>query len=214
MTTKQSLHRRIVLSLNRCWVPLGTLTPEVALKNICKGTMRGMDIEYNYLPTGELDLASPKHIQPTDWNDWVKLPARPHDLFVRTPHSIVRVPTVVICAEYGKIPHKKLKMNAQNAYDRFGGICAYSGKKISRKQATLDHVFPRSRGGKNDWSNVVLCDKEINFLKADRTPEEAGMKMFYRPSVPGAVPAVVAIREMRNQDWALFMLHSKNITTT
>jgi len=209
-----SLHRSIVLTLNRCWVPLGTLTPEVALKNLFKGTVKGMDIEYGRLETGELDLSAPLKIQPTDWPEWAKLNVRDYDLFIQTSRISIRVPTVVICSEYGKIPSKKLKMNAQNAYDRFQGICAYSGKKLTRKRATLDHVTPRSRGGKNDWSNIVLCDRDINFMKADRTPEEAGLKLLYRPSVPGAVPAVIAIKEMRHQDWSLFMMHGKNVETT
>lgn len=64
-------------------------------------------------------------------------------------------------------------------------LCRYCGKEVRRTarrlfvfRATLDHVIPRSRGGSNDRENLVTCCQPCNDLKADRTPEEAGMPLL------------------------------------
>ena len=64
---------------------------------------------------------------------------------------------------------------------RDGGKCLYCGQRFDSQELTLDHVIPRSRGGPNSWSNLVSCCKKDNLRKADRTPEEAGMKLIRRP---------------------------------
>lgn len=60
---------------------------------------------------------------------------------------------------------------------RDGFCCMYCGNPAS----TIDHVFPVSRGGGNTWLNLVAACSACNRLKADRTPEEAGMPLL-RPS--------------------------------
>jgi hypothetical protein len=58
--------------------------------------------------------------------------------------------------------------------------CGYCG----RRATTIDHVLPRSRGGKNTWSNCVAACFACNQKKADRTPAEAGMRLDITPSEP------------------------------
>lgn len=55
-------------------------------------------------------------------------------------------------------------------------MCVYCQKKPSN---TVDHVFPRSRGGSNNEANLVGCCLKCNEFKGDRTPKEAGMKIHY-----------------------------------
>lgn len=59
-------------------------------------------------------------------------------------------------------------------------ICQYCGETGS----TYDHILPQSRGGENTWLNLVAACTTCNGLKADRTPEEAGMKLIREPFVP------------------------------
>nr|WP_239476642.1 HNH endonuclease [Nocardia arizonensis] len=49
---------------------------------------------------------------------------------------------------------------------------------------TVDHIRPRSRGGPNTWANLVACCAPCNTAKADRTPEEAGMRLLWQPKAP------------------------------
>ena len=56
--------------------------------------------------------------------------------------------------------------------------------KCTADKLTIDHVIPRSRGGKNDWLNLVTACKKCNQKKGNKTPEEAGMPLLKKPIVP------------------------------
>jgi hypothetical protein len=68
--------------------------------------------------------------------------------------------------------------------DRY--ICAYCGNQYKNGNITIDHIMPRSRGGKHVWMNAVSACKSCNHRKAARTPEEANMPLLYVPYVPNA----------------------------
>lgn len=59
--------------------------------------------------------------------------------------------------------------------------CAYCGHFAA---TTMDHVLPRSRGGPTSWKNAVAACEPCNARKGNRTPEEAGMPLLFRPYVP------------------------------
>ena len=56
---------------------------------------------------------------------------------------------------------------------------------------TFDHVLPRSKGGKTIWSNIVTACSICNRKKANRTPQEAGMKLLKAPVQPSATPVLI-----------------------
>jgi 5-methylcytosine-specific restriction endonuclease McrA len=58
--------------------------------------------------------------------------------------------------------------------------CAYCGRFAN----TIDHVQPRSRGGRDSWENLVACCLRCNNVKGDRTPEEMGWQLLRRPAAP------------------------------
>jgi len=60
-------------------------------------------------------------------------------------------------------------------------LCAYCGKPGA---STMDHVVPRSRGGRGEWLNAVAAHSECNEKKGSRTPEEAGMPLLWQPWIP------------------------------
>jgi 5-methylcytosine-specific restriction endonuclease McrA len=59
--------------------------------------------------------------------------------------------------------------------------CQFCGAVFPSSELTLDHVVPRSRGGRSSWENLVACCYRCNNSKGDRTPEEAGLKLARRP---------------------------------
>jgi hypothetical protein len=69
-------------------------------------------------------------------------------------------------------------------YKRDRGRCGYCGKDIPQKEATIDHILPKSRGGKTTWKNVVLACKDCNSKKDNMTPDEAGMRLLIKPYNP------------------------------
>lgn len=90
-------------------------------------------------------------------------------------------PLIIRLLNYIKYHTKKLKINRNRIFKRDNHQCVYCG---SRKDLTLDHVIPKSRGGTNDWTNLVTSCSRCNVKKADRTPEEAKMKMSHKPYEP------------------------------
>ena len=76
-----------------------------------------------------------------------------------------------------------------NLFDRDGRRCQYCGRTEAEARRagvrlTRDHVMPLSRGGRDEWRNVVTACETCNNRKADRTPEEAGMPLLSEPRTP------------------------------
>lgn len=91
-------------------------------------------------------------------------------------------PTIIRLNKWVYIPHRKsMPLTRHNIYKRDGHACAYCG---SGKTLTLDHVVPKSRGGKNTWENLVTCCAKCNGKKDNMTPQEAGMVLRVKPAVP------------------------------
>ena len=79
------------------------------------------------------------------------------------------------------MPRTPLRLSRRNIFLRDEHTCQYCG---SRKDLTLDHVLPRSRGGTSTWENLVACCRECNLAKGRRTPEEAKMPLRRQPVRP------------------------------
>lgn len=56
--------------------------------------------------------------------------------------------------------------------ERDGPICVYSERGLSNSEIAIDHIVPIAKGGTNDPSNLVVCDRVINGLKTDRTIDD------------------------------------------
>lgn len=188
------LHKATVLVLNRNWQAVDVKTPADAFCMMAAGTATA------------LDIAGGANMNPTKWNEWLQLPVRESDNAVWTVHGPVRVPTVLVLARYDKVPKRRPKLSGKGIWERDGGVCQYTGKKLAREEGNIDHIMPRSRGGKTTWDNCVLADKRINSRKADRTPEEVGLKLVRKPSPPREMPATYYIRNTHGvQDWEMFL---------
>lgn len=198
-----------VLVLNRAWIPIGTCTVKKALEdmNSSKNPKKSLKIEYFKDSQGNYSFENPTEIIPLGWNEWITLPPREFDQeSIHTVKMELRIPTVIIVgSNYNQMPVKTFRPTKKNIYDHYGGKCAYTGKSLTYKGMTLDHIIPRSRGGQNTWNNLVPCDGVINRLKADKTPEEAGLKLKYKTSEPKPVPAHVLIKSVICQDWNIFL---------
>jgi 5-methylcytosine-specific restriction endonuclease McrA len=72
-------------------------------------------------------------------------------------------------------------VNRREVLRRDKHTCQYCG---STKHLTLDHVIPRSKGGKHSWDNVVIACEQCNSRKGDRTPSQAGMILRTKPKAP------------------------------
>ena len=90
-------------------------------------------------------------------------------------------PLIIRLLNFVKYRVHKLKINRHRLYKRDGHECTYCG---SKRNLTIDHIIPKSKGGENTWLNLVTCCSSCNRLKGDRTPDEANMKLNIRPYEP------------------------------
>jgi hypothetical protein len=93
----------------------------------------------------------------------------------------IYLPSVIRLRSYKHVPIRMQVVSRRNIFMRDGERCMYCGQRFKTQELTLDHIIPRSRGGKNSWDNLVACCQKDNHRKGDRTPEEAGMKLIHKP---------------------------------
>ncbi|RDD60726.1 HNH endonuclease [Ferruginivarius sediminum] len=106
-----------------------------------------------------------------------------YDETVHSPTFEMRLPSVISLKEYVPL-NRRPAFTRFNVFLRDGFRCQYSGVRLPAEELTFDHVIPRSRGGRTNWANVVTASARMNLLKANRTPEEAGMHLLRRPRQP------------------------------
>lgn len=107
---------------------------------------------------------------------------------VTVPTSImiypgVYLPSVIRLVEYKHIPFRMQQVSRKNIFTRDGFRCLYcgiSGHKVDGG-LELEHIIPKSRGGRNVWENLCAACRKCNQKKRDRTPAEAGMTLIHRP---------------------------------
>jgi 5-methylcytosine-specific restriction endonuclease McrA len=204
------LDQPIVLSLNRAWQVIGHRTVKQALVALNGGDAAqppalGLDIEYAQNTDGLPDFSRPLGFRPVAWAEWVTLPVRAFDLVVHTPRQAIRVPTVVIATRYERVPLRASRLTRAAVFARDGGVCQYTGERVGWRGGNLDHVVPRSRGGRDTFENLVWAKREVNSRKADRLPHEAGLRLLRRPRAPAPTPFVAAHRAIRHPDWRHFL---------
>ncbi len=188
------LQKNIVLVLNRNWQAINIVTPADAFCQMSTDVATG------------LDVGGSDSMQPTRWKDWLQLPVREGDNSIGTARGRIRVPTVIVLARFAKVPIKRPKFSARNLWKRDGGRCQYTGRLLEPGEGNIDHVFPRSRGGKTTWENCVLADRRVNSSKGNRTPEEAGLKLKSTPAAPRAVPVTYLLKNRDGlEDWTPFL---------
>lgn len=113
-----------------------------------------------------------------------ELVAESANVSLRTVTAHYPMPSIIRLFRYVNLPYKGVMLSRQNIFKRDGGKCQYCS---STRDLTLDHVIPRSRGGKSSWDNLVTACKSCNSKKGDFTPEEANMPLLRQPFKPSFI---------------------------
>tara|TARA_B100000609_G_scaffold56200_1_gene43706 strand:- start:583 stop:1095 length:513 start_codon:yes stop_codon:yes gene_type:complete len=103
---------------------------------------------------------------------------------IHSASSTFRMPSVVRLLQYVRRRYVGVRFSRQNIYARDSHQCQYCGRKAPQVELTLDHVFPKSRGGRTSWENIVACCVQCNRKKGGLTPKEARMKLLKTPIKP------------------------------
>jgi len=133
-----------------------------------------------------------------DGNDWVS-----------TVNFYIAVPRIIRLLFYDRLPRNEVKFNRRNIFARDKNSCQYCGRKRPTSELSLDHVIPKSMGGKSAWENMVCACTECNVKKGGRTPHQAGMKLVCKPIKPRRNPLVhVHLGQPRYKSWQQFLDHA------
>jgi 5-methylcytosine-specific restriction endonuclease McrA len=180
---------RPTLVLNRHWQPVNVATVARSLVMLWNESARVID---------------PDDFRLYSWSDWAALRPKEGEPYIRCVHFHMRVPEVITLTHYDRFRESTVTFSRRNIFKRDHSTCQYCGKRPGTSELTIDHVLPRSRGGTSTWENCVLACTECNARKANRTPEQAGMKMRQKPVRPAWKP-MYAAHTMRIESWSKFV---------
>lgn len=129
------------------------------------------------------------------------------DSFLTTPTRKFKIPaTLRLLVRVNTSRIRMPKFRKHVIFNRDKWVCQYCSMSLSKATATIDHVFPSSRGGKTTWQNCVASCKPCNRHKANKTPNEANMNLLCQPSIPTTVDFWdISRSKIWHNDWELFV---------
>ena len=123
---------------------------------------------------------------------------------LRAEHCDLPYPLVIRLVSYIHVPHRlKVALSRRSLLCRDNYTCQYCG--TTEQTLTIDHIVPRSRGGKTEWTNVVAACAPCNRRKANRLPSEAKMTLRSKPTKPAYVAVVLLGQARGNETWERYI---------
>jgi 5-methylcytosine-specific restriction endonuclease McrA len=120
----------------------------------------------------------------------------------RSEHSTMPAPAVIRLRRYHKVPYHSPNPTRQGVLNRDAQTCAYCGGRAE----TMDHVVPKSRGGRHVWENVVAACKPCNAAKGDQMLSEIGWSLRVVPYRPlGLTARLLSDRGWPEPEWAQYL---------
>lgn len=174
-----SLLNSKVLVLNKFFMALHVVTVRRAFILLCKESAEVVSIDndkFNFY-----DLNSWRNVSLSKLNGSGKIK---NGNWIKTFSSAIEVPEIIRLSVYDKLPQNIVKFNKKNIFERDKNTCQYCGMEFPLSELSLEHILPKSRGGKNEWTNIVSACTSCNKLKGGRTPIEAGLKLIRKPVRP------------------------------
>ncbi len=131
-----------------------------------------------------------------------------HD-WISTVNFHIAAPRIIRLLFYDRLPRSEVRFNRRNLFARDKNRCQYCGKRFVTRELSLDHVVPRSMGGKATWENIVCACVACNTKKGGMTPEQARMTLIKNPIRPEHNPVVhVHLGHQRYRSWKQFLDHA------
>jgi 5-methylcytosine-specific restriction endonuclease McrA len=122
--------------------------------------------------------------------------------FIRSPSTHLPWPSIVRLRAYVSVPYKRIMLSRKNVLRRDRFRCQYCH---GRDKLTIDHVTPKSRGGKDTWENLVAACTRCNNRKGSRTPEEANMRLLRKPFRPSHVMFIRDYMGTLDETWKPYL---------
>ncbi|HBZ71746.1 MAG TPA: HNH endonuclease [Deltaproteobacteria bacterium] len=179
-----------VLVLNRSYLPIHVTSVRRAFALIYQGIARAVDEQY----------------QTFDFEGWSQLAVARDAEAIGTSSGPIRVPRVIVLIAFDRVPKRHVRFSRINIYARDNFTCQYCGVRYPRSELNLDHVIPRSLGGRSTWDNVVCSCLECNRRKGGNTPARAGLVLRRPPARPRWTPLMnLMLSSVRYNEWRPFL---------
>jgi 5-methylcytosine-specific restriction endonuclease McrA len=192
-----------VLLLNRLMQPLRLISVRRAFFLLSKP--RRKDPSTKVATALEVD-ENHDIVGPVKWEDWLTLPVRPTDRHVSTAKQTIRVPSIIVLAEYDRVPLVEPNLTKVALWERQKGKDMYTLEQMKWDDCDMDHYIAQSKGGKTDWTNCGLTAIVNNRKKGDRPAHEVGLTLRIRLEPPKPKPMAVRLRrDPRFPEWDPFI---------
>jgi len=122
-----------------------------------------------------------------------------YDAVVRTPNQEFFIPAVLVLTEYSEIPKRTVVYSKRLVYIRDKYTCQYCRVKLTSSNATIDHVRPRSRGGRSNFKNCVASCESCNKIKSNRLLNQTNLRLLKQPNKPYVHPLHGKIKSIRDE---------------
>jgi 5-methylcytosine-specific restriction endonuclease McrA len=188
--TSAALAQHRVLVLNKSFMPIQITSVQRAFCMVYLGIAKVVDREY----------------QTFDFESWSRLSVAVGDDSIGTIDRVIRIPRVILLQVYDRLPKKQIRFSRYNIFARDRSVCQYCGKRWPKNELNLDHVIPRSRGGKTTWENIVCSCVACNCRKGGRTPQEARMTLIRKPVRPHWTECLnISTKSSLYKEWLPFL---------
>jgi len=178
------------LVLNKTWTPINVTTVRRAIVMAFVDLARIVDVN-------SYELVS--------FDSWIRKGCSNGD-GVRGVDLVFDPPEVVVVRNYNKVPNGGVVFSRRNLYRRDNFTCQYCRAKPGTEELTIDHVVPRSKGGRTLWENCVLACISCNTRKGDKLPDQARMSLISKPKKPTWSPQYIFSKRInRPRSWDAFL---------
>lgn len=179
-----------VLVLNKSYLPVDVTSLRRAFSMLYQDIAKAVDEEYATF----------------DFHSWSELSVAAHHEGIGLVGRVIRVPRVVLLRAYNHIPRRDVRFSRHNIYLRDQNSCQYCGQAFSRKELNLDHIIPKSRGGKTTWDNIVSSCFHCNRRKGGHLLKEVGMTLLRPARRPLWTPlSIYSRRNGHYREWLPFL---------
>jgi 5-methylcytosine-specific restriction endonuclease McrA len=121
---------------------------------------------------------------------------------VHSATKSLKLPSVILLSRYVRVPMaRSVPVTRRGVLRRDGWRCAYCSKSAN----TIDHVQPKSKGGKDTWENLVACCLRCNNAKGDKSLNELGWELQITPKMPTGSQWLVRGVERTEPEWDMFL---------
>jgi hypothetical protein len=189
---------RWTLVLNKHWTPIDIIDVYDAVTDMCRESASGL---------------SPESYQLFSMDQWIERSALraeegllSDEQIIRTPNFPVEKPEIVILNNFYGIPYTEIPLTRRNLIKRDNYTCQYCGRQFSPERLSIDHVHPRSRGGRTTWENCVTSCFRCNAKKGSKLLEQIGYKLASPPGKPtGHSPLLFNLPGKYPPSWKKFI---------